>query len=198
MISKLKSLTDCCTCSLRPPSLLQYSWFNNTVKGDELANESYTSKGLSTSLESGYVFEVGHGAGNTYFLQPKAQLARSGIHADDHTEQNGTRVSATGGNNVRSSLGVKAFMKGYTAHGNGQQSFKPYVETDWIHNSEGYGVRMDRVDVSQEGSRNIAEFRVGVEGDVTPQVSVTANLARQVGSRGWSGTTGMLGLKDSF
>ncbi|VVP62013.1 Outer membrane protein IcsA autotransporter [Pseudomonas fluorescens] len=180
-------------------NLLQYSWFNNTVIGDELANESYKSKGLSTSLESGYVFDLGSRAGNSYFLQPKAQLAWSGIHADDYTEQNGTRVSATGGNNVRSSLGVKAFMKGYTAQGEGkQQSFKPYAEVNWINNSEDYGVRMDGINVSQEGSRNIAEFRVGVEGPVMPQLNVTTSLAHQAGSNGWSDTAGTLGLKYSF
>ena len=40
-------------------SWLLWNWFNNSVKGDGLAYEKYKSKGLTTSLESGYRFHVG-------------------------------------------------------------------------------------------------------------------------------------------
>ncbi|EPM2792617.1 autotransporter outer membrane beta-barrel domain-containing protein, partial [Yersinia enterocolitica] len=43
-------------------SSAQYSWFNNTVDGQNLENEEYKSKGVTASLESGYTFKVGENA----------------------------------------------------------------------------------------------------------------------------------------
>ncbi|XPE66175.1 autotransporter outer membrane beta-barrel domain-containing protein [Shigella flexneri] len=39
-------------------SWAQYSWFKNSVKGDELAYESYSAKGATVSLEAGYGFAL--------------------------------------------------------------------------------------------------------------------------------------------
>lgn len=176
-------------------SVLQYSWFDNTVSGEDIASESYNSKGFSASVESGYVFALSH----SFFLQPKAQLAWSGIRADDHTEVNGTRVSGTGNDNLRSSLGIKAFMKGNSSLDDGKnRTFKPFAEANWIHNTENYGVLMDDVSVSQAGTRNIAEAKIGVEGRITPQLNLTGSVAQQIGDNSWSDTAGMLGVKYSF
>ncbi|MDN0121593.1 autotransporter outer membrane beta-barrel domain-containing protein, partial [Yersinia frederiksenii] len=54
----------------------QYSWFDNTVNGQDLAAEEYKSKGVTASVESGYTFKVGENAAKnaSYFIQPKAQV----------------------------------------------------------------------------------------------------------------------------
>jgi len=176
-------------------SVLQYSWFDNTVRGEDIASESYDSKGFTASVESGYVFALR----DTFFLQPKAQLAWSGIRADDHTESNGTQISGTGNGNLRSTVGVKAFTKGNSSVDEGKQrTFKPFVEANWIHNSESYGVRMDDVNVSQAGSRNIVELKMGVEGHITSQLNLTGSVGQQIGDKSGSDTAGMIGVKYSF
>ncbi|TBM33307.1 autotransporter outer membrane beta-barrel domain-containing protein, partial [Hafnia paralvei] len=45
-------------------SWLQYSWFNNHVNGEQLASESYKSKGLTASLETGYTLKMGEFTGS--------------------------------------------------------------------------------------------------------------------------------------
>lgn len=179
----------------------QYSWFNNTVEGQDLASEEYKSKGVTASVESGYTFKVGENAAKnaTYFIQPKAQITWMGVKADDHKETNGTNVSGEGDGNIQTRLGVKAFMNGYAAQDKGKDRvFQPFVEANWVHNTKDFGSNMDGVTVKQDGTANIAEVKVGVEGQINKQVNLWGNVGQQVGNKGYSDTAVMLGVKYNF
>ncbi|ATM95420.1 autotransporter protein [Yersinia frederiksenii] len=182
-------------------SWAQYSWFNNTVNGQGLVTEEYKSKGITASVESGYTFKVGENAAKnaTYFIQPKAQITRMGVKANDHTEANGTKVSGEGNGNIQTRLGVKAFMNGYADQDKDQdRMFQPFVETNWIHNTKDFGTTMNGISVKQDGAANIAELKLGVEGQLSKKVNVWANVGQQVGSKGYSDTAVMLGVKYNF
>lgn len=182
-------------------SWAQYSWFNNTVEGQDLANEEYKSKGMTASVESGYTFKVGENAAKnaTYFIQPKAQVIWMGVKADDHKEANGTNVSGDGDDNIQTRLGVKAFIKGYADQDKGKDRvFQPFIEANWVHNTKDFGTNMDGVTVKQDGAANIAEVKVGVEGQINKQVNLWVNVGQQVGNKGYSDTAVMLGVKYNF
>ncbi len=182
-------------------SWVQYSWFNNRVAGQELASEEYKSKGATASVESGYTFKVGvNSAKNaTYFIQPKAQVIWMGVKADDHTEANGTRVSGEGNDNIQTRLGMKAFMNGYSDQDKDKDRvFQPFVEVNWVHNTQDVGTTMDGVSVKQAGAVNIAELKIGVEGQLNKQVNLWGNVGQQVGNKGYSDTAAMLGVKYNF
>ncbi|MGP2427749.1 autotransporter outer membrane beta-barrel domain-containing protein, partial [Yersinia sp. 2538 StPb PI] len=182
-------------------SWAQYSWFNNTVEGQDLASEEYKSKGVTASVESGYTFKVGENAAKnaTYFIQPKAQVTWMGVKADDHKEANGTNVSGEGDGNIQTRLGVRAFMKGYSDQDKGKDRvFQPFVEANWVHNTNDFGTTMDSVAVKQDGAANIAELKVGVEGQINKQLNLWGNVGQQVGNKGYSDTAVMLGVKYNF
>ena len=180
-------------------STLQYSWFNNSVDGEDEADESYKSKGLSASLSTGYVIPLSEGERKAFFLQPQARAGWSGIKADDHTERNGTLVQGSGQDNVSSSVGVKAFMKSHAAADSQTgRTFTSFAEANWIHNTKAWGVRMDDVAVTQSGSRNIGEVRVGVDGALGGGFGVKGTIGQQVGDKGWSETAATLGVSYRF
>ncbi|MFA3759303.1 autotransporter outer membrane beta-barrel domain-containing protein [Yersinia sp. 2466 StPb PI] len=182
-------------------SWAQYSWFNNTVDGQDLNTEEYKSKGITASVESGYTFKIGENAAKnaTYFIQPKAQVTWMGVKADDHKEANGTNVSGEGDGNIQTRLGVKAFMNGYSSQDKGKDRvFQPFVEANWIHNTKDFGVTMDNVTVKQDGAANIGELKVGVEGQINKKVNLWGNVAQQIGNKGYSDTAVMLGVKYNF
>ncbi|WON77075.1 autotransporter outer membrane beta-barrel domain-containing protein [Serratia sp. UGAL515B_01] len=179
----------------------QYSWFNNNVNGQSLVSEDYKSKGITASVESGYTFKLGENVANnmSYFIQPKAQLTWMGVKADDHTETNGSNISGEGDGNIQTRLGVKAFLNGYNDQDKGKDRvFQPFVETNWVHNSKDFGVNMNGVSVNQDGAANIAELKVGVEGQLNKQVNLWGNIGQQVGNKGYSDTAVMLGGKYNF
>ncbi|CAI3807598.1 hypothetical protein GLGCALEP_04740 [Pseudomonas sp. MM221] len=176
-------------------AVLQYSWFDAQVTGEGVAKESYTAKGVSTSLEAGYVLRNEFGEGHAWYLQPKAKVTWSGVTPDDHREDNGTIVSAQGSDTLSISVGARAYLQLDT---HSSDSFKPFVETNWIHNNRQAGVSLDGVSVSQAGTRNIGEFKVGAEGHINRNLSVSASLAQQVGSDSYTDTAASLALRLAF
>ncbi|WP_190289171.1 MULTISPECIES: autotransporter outer membrane beta-barrel domain-containing protein [unclassified Pantoea] len=178
---------------------LQYGRFDNSVSGEDQAGESYKSAGLTASLEAGYVIPLGEGERTRVFMQPQARTAWSGVRADEHTEANGTRVRSSGQGNVRSSVGVKTFMKSHaTADDHTGREFTSFVEANWIHNTKDYAAEMDGVRVSQQGSRNAGELRAGVEGKLGNGFGVSLAVGQQMGAKGWSDTAATLGVSYRF
>lgn len=176
-----------------------YNWFDNKVMGQEQAAEKYKSSGITASVEAGYSFKLGESERNSYWLQPKAQVVWMDVQADSHREANGTRVKDNTDGNLMTRLGVKAFINGHNAIDDGKsREFQPFVEANWIHNTQTTSVKMDDVSNDMRGTKNIGELKVGVEGQITPRLNVWSNVAQQVGDIGYSDTRGMLGVKYNF
>lgn len=176
-----------------------YNWFDNKVMGQEQATEKYKSSGITASVEAGYSFKLGESERNSYWLQPKAQVVWMDVQADSHREANGTRVKDDTDGNLMTRLGVKAFINGHNAIDDGKsREFQPFVEANWIHNTQTASVKMDDVRNDMRGTKNIGELKVGVEGQITPRLNVWSNVAQQVGDKGYSDTRGMLGIKYNF
>ncbi|WP_139523589.1 autotransporter YcgH [Escherichia coli] len=194
-ISKKGAYIDACA---------QYSWFKNSVKGDELAYESYSAKGATVSLEAGYGFALNKSFGleaakYTWIFQPQAQAIWMGVDHNAHTEANGSRIENDANNNIQTRLGFRSFIrtqeKNSGPHGD---DFEPFVEMNWIHNSKDFAVSMNGVKVEQDGARNLGEIKLGVNGNLNPAASVWGNVGVQLGDNGYNDTAVMVGLKYKF
>ena len=178
-----------------------YNWFNNRVDGQYLHTEEYKSSGVTASVESGYTFKVGENKekNTSYFIQPKAQVTWMGVKADDHKEANGTNVSGEGDGNIQTRLGVRAFMNGYSDQDKGKDRvFQPFIEANWIHNTQEFGTKMDGITVKQDGAANIGELKLGVEGQINKQLNLWGNVGQQMGDKGYSDTAVIFGVKYNF
>ncbi|MCP1694443.1 autotransporter family porin [Citrobacter farmeri] len=176
-----------------------YNWFDNTVRGESLAEEHYRSKGMTASLEMGHTVKLVEQPQMSYWLQPQAQLIWMGVSADDHLEDNGTWVRDKGKGNLHSRLGVKAFMQGYSIRDEGKNRlFQPFVEMNWLHNTRNDTVLMNEISGSVDGAKNIAELRTGVEAKINWRMHLWGNIGQQIGSDGFSDTQAVLGLKVLF
>lgn len=183
---------------------LQYSWFDNTVKGNDIGSESWDSSGFTASLEAGYMWSLGSFTGSRgsqmeWLIQPQAQVVWMGVKADDHREANGTAVKGKGDGNIQTRLGFRTLLRGHQATDEGKsRQFQPYAELNWIHNTKEFGTQLNGVTVNRQGARNVAELKVGVEGQINRKLSVWANIGEQIGDKGYNETTGMLGVKYNF
>ncbi|MDY8262921.1 autotransporter YcgH [Escherichia coli] len=182
----------------------QYSWFKNSVKGDELAYESYSAKGATVSLEAGYGFALNKSFGleaakYTWIFQPQAQAIWMGVDHNAHTEANGSRIENDANNNIQTRLGFRTFIrtqeKNSGPHGD---DFEPFVEMNWIHNCKDFAVSMNGVKVEQDGACNLGEIKLGVNGNLNPAASVWGNVGVQLGDNGYNDTAMMVGLKYKF
>lgn len=182
----------------------QYSWFKNSVKGDELAYESYSAKGATVSLEAGYGFALNKSFGleaakYTWIFQPQAQAIWMGVDHNAHTEANGSRIENDTNNNIQTRLGFRTFIRTQEKNsGPHDDDFEPFVEMNWIHNSKDFAVSMNGVKVEQDGASNLGEIKLGVNGNLNPAASVWGNVGVQLGDNGYNDTAVMVGLKYKF
>ncbi len=181
-----------------------YNWFDNHVESDNRVSDDYDANGLTASLEAGYALKAGEFTGsqgslNTWYIQPQAQVTWMGVKSDTHTRKDGTRIETEGEGNIQTRLGVKTWLNSQHKMDEGtQREFQPYVEVNWIHNTESFAAKMDGTKVSRDGARNLGEIRTGVEGKLNDRLSLWGNVGVQVGDKGYSDTQGMLGVKYSW
>jgi autotransporter family porin len=178
-----------------------YNWFDNSVSSKGASSESYKSKGLTASVETGYTWKVGERSDHeSYYVQPQAQVTWMGVKADDHKEKNGTVVQFGGDDNVQTRLGARFFIKGHNGKlDNGKdRTFEPFIEANWIHNTKDFTAGLDGVPVKVAGTRNIGELKTGVEAKLTKNVNLWGNIAQQMGDKGYSDTQAMVGFKVNF
>lgn len=175
----------------------QYGWFDNDVKGQDIGNESYKSGGLTTSLELGYTYKPG--TLNEWYIRPQAQAIWMGVAADEHREDNGTRVSGKGDGNLQTRLGARTFLNVHSQQDAGKdRTFGPFVEVNWIHNTRDFGSRMDDVSIYQKGVRDLGEIQTGVEGQVSRHLGLWGNIGVRLGGNGYNDTSAVIGGKFSF
>ncbi|HCL6626850.1 TPA: autotransporter outer membrane beta-barrel domain-containing protein [Citrobacter amalonaticus] len=177
-----------------------YNWFDNTVSGEDVAAEKYKSKGFTGSVEAGYTWKLSDlSERSAVYIQPKAQATWMGVKADSHKETNGTRVEGKGDGNLQTRLGIRLFGKGHhSLDDNTGRNFQPFVEVNWIRNSKDFGATLNGESVDYAGTKNIGEVKAGVEGQLNKNVTLWGNVAQQVGDKGYSDTSAMLGVKVAF
>lgn len=177
----------------------QHSWFKGSIKGDEIAGESYHLNGMTASLETGYTWHVAdRNEREQVFIRPQAQVTWQGVKSGAHKEHNGTQVHGKGHDNIQTRAGARLFINGYSTADSGTgRAFSPYVEANWIHNSKTWGATLDGVPVSQAGGRNLGELKTGLEAKLSDRTQLHGHVAQQSG-KGFSDTRASLGLRVTF
>ncbi|URQ60817.1 autotransporter outer membrane beta-barrel domain-containing protein [Pantoea alhagi] len=181
-------------------SWLQYNWFTGNVAGEGLRTENYHMQGISGSLEGGYAWKALERQGDNqrryaFYLQPHAQLIFNGLKTVRLTEHNGTRITNKN-NNFISRIGVRGWIT--ESKQPGESDLRPYVELNWLHNSDPYQVRLNQLKVQQNSGRNVAELKTGVEGKVSDNLQLNGSIALQQGRYHYQDASLMLGAKYSF
>jgi len=185
-------------------SWLQYNWFNAQVKGQDIAPEQYKMRGFTASLETGYALTLGEyqtikGMTNTVRLEPQAQISWMDVKTHNHRESSQTLVQSEGQGNIQTRLGSRLSLEGRSVYDVGtERYFQPFAELNWIHNTHQFGVTMDGHHDYAQGTRNIGEAKLGVEGSLGRNLNIWVNVAQQIGDNSYSDTRGMLGIKSQF
>ncbi|HED1246679.1 TPA: autotransporter outer membrane beta-barrel domain-containing protein [Enterobacter bugandensis] len=185
-------------------SWLQYNWYTHSVKGEDIAPEKYNSSGFVGSVETGYDYLIDRTIGSkgseySVFVRPQLQAIWSGIDTDDHRESNGSKIKSTGKGNVQTRAGVRIYLKGSSnIDANTGRVFEPFIEANWVHNTKSYEVSMNGVPVQQAGTKNIGEIKIGVDSKLTNEINLWGHVAQDVGDKGYSSSSAMVGVRYSF
>ena len=180
-------------------SWLMYSWFENTVEGDELEKEEYKSKGITASIEGGYTFRVNNNSEKKIlFVQPKIQAVYMGVDTKDYTESNGTVVKFSGDGNIQTRLGVRVYTSDFNPTEAEKKVFQPFAEATWIHNQKDFKVGMNEVSNEESSMKDLGEIKLGAEIKLSRNLDIWPNIAYQWGENEYSDTIVTLGIKYRF
>lgn len=154
-------------------------------------------EGLSASLEAGWgfraaSFQTDEGSVGQLYIEPHVSVTWFGMNFDD-MQTTSQDVTFEGKNNVRTRLGARAIL---TEKDN--NSFNAFTEINWVHNTQLYGATVSGVRVDQDGARNQAEGRIGVDWRVTDSLSAWARVGASIGNDGYNEREGSIGVRYQF
>ncbi|MFY3306931.1 autotransporter outer membrane beta-barrel domain-containing protein [Achromobacter ruhlandii] len=185
---------------------LLYNDFNNSAQGSGL-KEKYKAEGVTASIEAGYAIDMasfGNGGGREHRLsvRPQAQIMYGGVKARTFVQQDAgpTVVKGEGDGNIQTRLGARLAMvsKSAAAGASLAGQVETALELNWLHNTNKYGVAMGANRNWIVGAENVGEARIGVSGNLSDNLALSANVTHQQGDHGYRDTQGGLSLKYRF
>ena len=172
----------------------QYAWYDNTVKGNGLKEESYDSTGWTVSVEGGYAFALGGSNTRQWMIEPQAQLAYNSYSADDHREANGTWVRNGDSDGVVARLGARLYSRS-TLNDN---AIQPFVEANWWYGDAQNSLSFDGQLVGDDTPDNTFELKAGLQGEIAKGWQLWGHVGGRWGQNSYSSYEGMIGVKHTF
>lgn len=164
--------------------------YNNKLKGEAQKNrdKKYDSFGFAISAEGGYSFIVSENDTNKWIVKPHAQVTYNYIDADDFTDHNNTRFSDNRSSGFETRLGARFY-------GNKKQTtgVLPFAEANWLYNGVSNRVDVNKSQVSSRIGQNVAELKLGLQGDITESSSVFIHIGGQKGNHDYQNISGQIG-----
>lgn len=160
---------------------LQYGRYTNRL-GSELGSARYRADTWTSAFETGYAlhpFAAGSALGSLV-VQPKVQVAYSHYDAQAASLP-GSRIAGAAENTWLARSGVRLYSE--AASGDGRSAVQPYLEVDWLHRGDGPSVRMGPNEFEAAPMRDAMELAAGVHGVLGKAVTLSAQLAGEVGSQ---------------
>ena len=173
----------------------QYSWFDNKVQGNGLAEEKYDSTGWTVSVEGGYAFIANDGEKRQWMIEPQAQLAYNSYSADDHYERTtNTWVRDGNSDGVIGRLGARMYSRSKL----GDNGLQPFVEANWWYNSGKYDLSFNGAKVNDDTPDSTFELKAGLQGQIAKGWQLWGHVGGRWGENSYSSYEGMVGVKHQF
>ena len=177
-------------------SWVQYQRFRHRINTED-GTESFTSKGITASIEAGYnallaEHLTGKGTQIRFYLQPQAQLTYLGVNGG-LTDSGNSKVNLLGSRQLQSRVGVQA--KAQFTFTNGV-IFQPFVAVNSIYQQKPFGVEIDN-ERRVINNKTAIESQLGVALKIKSHLTLQATFNRQTGKH-YHAKQGALNLQWTF
>jgi len=166
---------------------LQFADFKNTVQGQDLAPERFSSKRRTASAEGGYGFLLHQSERFDLVLQPQVQVVYSDFDMPLHVEANGTVVQTA-------DPGAWSARAGVRLMGTIDRVLRPYFEFNAWDDARAVSMQFDDALVSMAPTGRVNEYNAGLSVGGNSW-SGWASLGVQNGEGGLRGAQGQLGVR---
>lgn len=166
--------------------------YRTAARGDVGKTTGY---GLGASIEGGYNIQL---PGNVR-IEPQAQLQYQYHHLKGFSDVDQINVGKVGGSALLGRLGARLMLDSTDGAG---RTFTPYVEANVIRQLAGSKNTVNAAGVEFTGDKmgTMAQYGVGVSAQWDKNVSmyVQARYTHEIGSSGYSGWGGTMGVRANF
>ena len=173
---------------------LMFGTYKNTVGGNVnggLASDSYRSRTLTGSIETGYAFPLFEQDNTRVFIEPQAQVVYSNYRAGEHRAPAGL-VGGQNANNVLTRVGVR--LHGVSPDGP-MAEMHPFAEANWWHGRAAQAQTIDGNRFDLDVGRNRLELKVGMQGQLTKRWSATVTGGVESDLGGYAALKGQISAK---
>ncbi|WP_107313789.1 autotransporter outer membrane beta-barrel domain-containing protein [Burkholderia metallica] len=167
-----------------------YGAYANSV-GGSLAADSYRSRTVTGSIETGYSLGFYERGDSRFFIEPEAQLVVSDYRAAAHRTAGGY-LDGQGSTDVLTRIGVR--VHGITTMPSGRE-LRPFVEANWWHGPGSRSLTLDRNAFSFSVPRDRAAFRIGATGQLSKRLAISAAFGVEANLSDYSVVKGELSAK---
>ncbi|WP_439892298.1 autotransporter outer membrane beta-barrel domain-containing protein [Ralstonia sp. 25C] len=168
--------------------------YKNTVGGNVnggLATDSYRSRTLTGSIETGYAFPLFEQDDTRVVIEPQAQVVYSNYRAGEHRAPAGL-VGRQNASNVLTRVGVR--LHGISPDGP-MAEMHPFAEANWWHGRAAQTQTIDGNRFDLDVGRNRLELKVGVQGQLTKRWSATITGGVESDLGGYAALKGQISAK---
>ena len=177
-------------------SWVLWNSFKNTIDTADQHHYKYDSSGVTASVELGGNYLLNQSSQRNWWIQPQSQIIYQGVHMDDFYDEQDYKISH-GSANVQARMGFKTYLEIPSSEG-AFTNYRPYVAMNFIHNTNPYAVDISGEQFETQGSQNLGEFKLGIEGNLGKDSYVWANASYVAGSHSNQAYQGNIGWKYNF
>lgn len=168
----------------------QLAWYRNEVSGkSQVATKKYNSSLWSNSVEVGYGASVGKSSDYEVIMTPQLQLTHNLYDTDNLVDKNNLRVTANNANGLTTRTGVRMHMRGTK-----QKMLEPFMEVNYLNSTAKNELKFNG-DSQHDGlPRSRFETKLGLQGNVNNNWSISAQVGGEWGSNNFKRYTGQLNV----
>jgi autotransporter family porin len=169
----------------------QYARFDNSVNGEQLAQENYNSHIFSASLEAGYHFSLPAPQSENVYIEPQIQVIYSNYSQDHHQESDGKTTVIADGGGWQSRTGVRL---AHTFASGSDKQLDPFIEMNWRHRQSGDSLSFNQVNFDWSTPRDSYSAAVGIQARLGPQWKLLGQVETLFGKNDYASVAGVLSV----
>lgn len=168
----------------------QMGWYRNEVSGEaQIGTKKYNSTVWSNSIETGYGISLTKSSQHEWIATPQLQLTYNLYDADNQKDKNNLHVSNNKASGLETRTGVRLHDRGLQ-----KKTIEPFVEMNWLHTTADNQLTFNGEKLRDGLPQNRFETKVGLQGDINDQWSVSAQEGGQWGQNHFNQYQGQLNV----
>ncbi|AWM80155.1 hypothetical protein DKL61_07165 [Gammaproteobacteria bacterium ESL0073] len=172
----------------------QMGWYRNEISGEaQQGTKKYNSTVWSNSVELGYGIPLTESGDYQWLATPQAQFTYNHYDADNQHDKNNLSITNNNASGLDTRLGIR-----FHARGIQKDLIEPFLEVNWLDTTAKNELDFNGKSYKDGFAKDRLEAKIGLQGNINKQWSVSAQMGGQWGNNSFSNYQGQLNVNYKF